>query len=260
MNHAAPRFGSLSRSLRVLARATALLALASAPTVFVPGAIPVVVADELSATEILRRADEVRNPGESYFLRVQVESSDRPGEPSEFEVSLLGNSKTLVRTLRPTRDRGRNLLMLNTQMWAYVPNLKRAVRVSLGQKLVGQAANGDISRMRWSGDYDAAVEKQDDKSWTLLLTGNKEGLTYAKVRVVVEKGTFHPLYAEYLTVAGNPLKKAQFTGYKDLIGRQRPTEIRIQDAVRPDDRSVIKVLEMEVRSFPASMFVPENLG
>jgi len=260
MNHAATRSGLLPRSLRVVARAAALLALASAASVFTPGAVPVVAADELSAAEILRRADEVRNPGESYFLRVQVESSDRPGEPAEFEVSLLGNSKTLVRTLKPTRDRGRNLLMLNTQMWAYVPNLKRAVRVSLGQKLVGQAANGDISRQRWSGDYDAAIEKQDDKSWTLLLTGNKEGLTYAKVRVVVAKGTFHPLYAEYLTVAGNPLKKAQFTGYRDMLGKQRPTEIRIQDAVRPDDRSVIKVLEMEVRSFPASMFSPDTLG
>lgn len=254
------RPGSPSRTLRVIARAAALIAIASAAPAFVPGAVPVVAADELSAAEILRRADEVRNPGESYFLRVQVESSDRPGEPAEFEVSLLGNSKTLVRTIKPTRDRGRDLLMLNTQMWAYVPNLKRAVRVSLGQKLVGQAANGDISRMRWSGDYDASIEKQDDKSWTLLLAGNKEGLTYAKVRVVVEKNTFHPLYAEYLTVGGNPLKKAQFTGYRDLLGKQRPTEIRIQDAVRPDDRSVIKVVDMEVRSFPASMFSPDTLG
>jgi len=113
--------------------------------------------------------------------------------------------------------------------------------------------------MRWSGDYNAVVEKQTDKHWTLMLTANKTGLTYAKIRVVVEKGTFHPKYAEYLTEGGKLLKKAQFTGYQEICGRQRPTEIRIQDAIREDDVSVIKLQTMEVRPFPASLFVPESL-
>jgi hypothetical protein len=241
------RFGCSAHLTRITARAAMLLALGLVGGAFVPDAVPVASAQELSASEILRRADEVRNPSDSFFLRVRVVSSDRPNEPSEFEVSLLGNDKTLVRTVKPSRDRGRNLLMRDTQMWAYIPNLKRAVRVSLSQKLVGQAANGDISRMRWSGDYDARIEKQDDKHWTLFLTGKKEGF-------------FPPVSAEYLSVAGKPLKKAQFTGYKDMLRRQRPTEIRIQDAVRPDDQSVLKVLQMEERKFPASLFVPENLG
>lgn len=260
MSHPPSRSGFLLRVLRTAARALVMASLACAASAFVPGAVTIASADEPSAAQILKRADEVRNPGESYFLRVQVSSSEGSGAPSEFEVSLLGNDKTLVRTLQPSRDRGRDLLMRGTQMWAFIPNLKRAVRVSLSQKLVGQAANGDISRMQWSGDYDAAIEKQDDKTWTIFLTGNKQGLTYAKVRVVIEKGSFHPLTAEYLTVAGSPLKKAQFAEYKDLLGRKRPTVIRIQDALRPADRSTIQVLDMQVRQFPASLFVPETLG
>ena len=151
------------------------------------------------------------------------------------------------------------MLMRGTQMWAYIPNLKRAVRVSLSQRLSGQAANGDISRMRWAGDYDARIEKENAKFWTLLLTAKKKGLTYSRVRAVIEKGTFHPLYAEYLTAGGKVLKKAQFTSYKELCGKERPTEIRIQDAVKPRQRSVIRVLEMRVKKFPASLFTPENL-
>jgi outer membrane lipoprotein-sorting protein len=212
---------------------------------------------KLSAAEILKRADDVRNPAESFFLRVRGVSTG--STPIELEVSLKGSTKTFIRTVEPKRKRGRNMLMRGTQMWAYIPNLKRAVRVSLGQRLSGQAANGDISRMRWAGDYDATIEKQDSKHWTLLLTANKKGLTYAKVRAVIEKGTFHPLYAEYLTSGGKVLKKAQFTAYKELCGKQRPTEIRIQDAVKPDERSVIHVLAMKVKSFPSSMFTPENL-
>lgn len=244
---------------RVFSPVLALILLAAVPAAVTVVAAPPARADETPAEEIVRRADEVRNPADSYYLRVLVTTSDRPDSPAEFEVSLQGNAKTLIKTVRPAKDRGRNLLMKGTDMWAYIPNLKRAVRVSLSQRLAGQAANGDISRMRWSGDYDARIERQDDKTWTLFLTANKAGLTYAKLRVVVEKGTYHPLRAEYLTIAGTPLKRAEFASYQELCGSVRPAEIRIQDAVRPDDRAVIRVLSMEVKSFPASMFVPEAL-
>jgi outer membrane lipoprotein-sorting protein len=252
----------LPHLLRTTARWLLALSAAAASLCVVPCAtepIAVAQAAEPTAAEILQRADDVRNPAESYFLRVQVVSSDKPDEPSEFEVSLLGSTKTLISTIKPRRDRGRNMLMRDTQMWAYIPNLKRAVRVSLSQRLVGQAANGDISRMRWTGDYNAAIESQNDRHWTLFLTGNKQGLTYAKIRVIIEKGTFHPLFTEYLTLNGRVLKKAQFTDYRELCGRMRPSEIRIQDAVRESDKSVIKVLAMEVRQFPASLFSPDNL-
>jgi hypothetical protein len=191
---------------------------------------------------------------------VIVECSDSPGNPSEFEVSTLGNTRTLNKLVRPVKDRGRGLLMVNEDMWAYVPNLKRAVRVSLSQRLVGQTANGDISRMRWSGDYTAKVEAQTDKEWTLFLEASKKGLTYDKVRLWVEKGTFHPLRAEFLTPQGKVLKRATYRAYKDLCGRVRPSEIEIVDAVKTDDKSLIKVAEMKVQNFPASMFVPETLG
>lgn len=216
-------------------------------------------ADELGPDEIVRRADEVRNPSESYFLKLTVTSADRPNEPSEFDVFITGNSKAVVRTVRPVRDRGRNLLMLDENMWVYVPNLKRAVRVSLNQRLVGQAANGDISRMRWAGDYSAILESETASQWQLLLTASKRGLTYEKVRVFIEKGSFHPLRAEYLTSGLRPLKTATFRAYKDLCGKVRPSEILIQDAVRPDDQSVLQVQQMELRSFPSSMYQPENL-
>ncbi len=210
-------------------------------------------AAELGPEEILKRVDEVRNPSESY--RMQVRISD-----SVFDVLLEGNSKTLVRTLEPARDQGRDMLMLGEEMWAYIPNLKRAVRVSLSQKLTGQAANGDISRMRWSGDYSAGVEKETADSWTLFLTATKKGLTYEKIRVTVEKKTFHPIKAEYLTGASKPLKRATFGGFKRIAGRIRPTELSIQSAVNQNDQSKIIVEAMEKKTFPSSQFNPQRLG
>ena len=217
-------------------------------------------AEKVAPVTILKRADDVRNPADSYLLKVKVTSSDRPDDPSEFEVSLQGNAHTLIKTIKPAKDHGRNMLMLGEEMWAYLPNLKRAVRVGLNQKLVGQAANGDISRMRWFGDYDAQVEAETDKEWRLLLTANKKGLTYESVRAWIEKKTFHPQRAEYLSLTGKVLKRAKWGDWRPLCGMVRPGELLIQDAVRPDDQSTIKVVAMEVRDFDSSIFSPDGIG
>lgn len=211
----------------------------------------------LDANEILSKADEIRSPSASFVMEVTIKSGD---ELSRFEVALKGKDKTMIRTLAPPRDKGRNLLMLGDDMWAYVPDLKRAIRVSLSQKLTGEAANGDIARVRWAGDYAAKIEKQDAKSWTLYLTATRRGLTYDKARVVVAKESFRPLSAEYLTLDGDLLKRAEFGAYRLLAGAERPAEIKIRDAARQDRLSVITIVSMTPQDLKDAEFQQANLG
>jgi hypothetical protein len=149
--------------------------------------------------------------------------------------------------------------MVDQDMWAYVPNLGRAVRVTLSQRLVGQAANGDICRNRWSGDYTPVIEAETPQAWTLFLTATKKGLTYEKIRLWIEKGTYHPLHAEFLTPAGKPLKRAEYRAYRPFANVNRPSVIHIEDALRPGDFSDVEIVEATPRQFPASIFYAENL-
>ncbi len=210
-----------------------------------------------TAESIIRKVDDIRNPAESYLMKVEIHDAE---EFSSYEVSIQGNDKTFIKTLEPPRDLGRNFLMLSEDMWAFIPNLKRAVRISLSQKLNGQAANGDISRMRWSGDYEATFEDENNpKEWKIFLTAKKKGLTYDKIRVWVEKGNFHPLHAEFLTLNEKPLKKVTYQDYKEMAGKVRPTGILIQDATHESKKSIIKIISMEIKKFPESIFNQNNL-
>ncbi len=112
----------------------------------------------IDADTILMKADEIRNPSHTYRMEVSVQSSD--GSHNRFEISIGGKDRSLIKTLKPRRDVGKNFLMIEENMWAYVPNINRSLRVSLNQKISGQASNGDISRMRWHGDYNATLEKE----------------------------------------------------------------------------------------------------
>ena len=207
--------------------------------------------------EILKESDEIRSPSGSFRMKVAVES---PGEETyEFEIQIGGKDASLIKTLLPKREIGKNFLMLDADMWAYLPNLRRAVRVTLNQKLTGQAVNGDIGRMRWYGDYKATIESQNQDQWTLFLTATRSGLTYDQIRLWIDKKNFHPIKGEYLTKTGKPLKRITFLEYRYLAGALRPVAMLIENIQKPSERSTLKILEMESAQFPAQHFTQANL-
>lgn len=209
----------------------------------------------LSPAEMVKKADEIRNPAESYEMKIKVETSENT---SVFQVFLKGQDKTLIVTKEPARDKGRNMLMLDRDFHAYVPNLKRSMRLSLAQKLSGQVANGDISRTRWYGDYDVSKEAETGEEVQLLLKGNKDNLTYAWVRLWLKKGTYAPMRAEYLGLNGKTvLKRASFEDYKKIAGAVRPGTLKIEDTNK--QVSYIRVLSMDPKSFSDSFFTVRNM-
>jgi outer membrane lipoprotein-sorting protein len=210
------------------------------------------------AADLLEEVDKYRNPSESYSMQVRIESSNEK-EPASFLVYLKGNNKTLTKVLGPKKNLGRNMLMIGENMWVYVPNIRRSVRVSLSQKLTGEAANGDISRMRWAGDYSHKIEKKDSKEWQLLLEATKKDLTYAKIRAWIDAKNKRPLKAEFLTLSGKVIKTATYEDYKKMLGMNRPTKIHIVDNLKKDQYSDIFIDKMENKSFPDSMFTEKSL-
>lgn len=210
------------------------------------------------ALDLLEEVDKYRNPSDSYLMQVKIISSNEKEEAS-FLVYLKGNNKTLIKVLGPKKNLGRNMLMIGENMWVHVPNIRRSVRVSLNQKLTGEAANGDISRMRWAGDYTHKIEKKGAKEWELFLEANKSGLTYSKIKVWIDAKDKRPLKAEFLTLSGKTIKTATYEDYQQTLGMNRPRKIHIVDNLKKDQYSNILIEKMENKNFPDSMFSEKSL-
>ena len=218
--------------------------------------LPTAKASEaLSADRLLKMADDVRNPSETFKMKIGVKTSSTD---QIFEVFLKGKEKTLVVIKSPAKDRGRNMLMLDRDFHAYIPNLKKSVRLSLAQKMSGEVSNGDIARTRWHGDYTASLEKEEGKEAVLFLEGNKPMLTYQKIRLWVDKQNARPSRAEFLGLDGKTiLKRARYTDYKSIAGNLRPTTLVIEDVT--GKASTISILEMEKSDLADSVFTLQNL-
>lgn len=211
--------------------------------------------ERLSPDLLLKMADDVRNPSEVYKMKIGVKTSSTD---QVFEVFLKGKDKTLVIVKSPAKDRGRNMLMLDRDFHAYIPNLKKSVRLSLAQKMSGEISNGDIARTRWHGDYTAKLERDEGEEAVIFLEGTKQMLTYSKIRLWVHKKNGRPSRAEFLGLDGKTiLKRAKYTAYKTIAGSLRPTELIIEDVTGKS--SSITILEMNPADLPDSLFTTQSL-
>ena len=111
----------------------------------------------VDAEAVLKHSDAYRNGWPSYVLHVKITNyeSDKADEEKLYEVSQKGTEKTYVEFMSP-REKGQHLLMLGDDMWVYLPDTSRPVRITPLERLSGDASNGDVARTNYAADYTPA--------------------------------------------------------------------------------------------------------
>ena len=215
-------------------------------------------ADE--ATDIVRRADLARRPGDSFVWKVTVTSYEGTKAPTtdSFEVFVKLPGRSFVKFVAPPRNVGRSLLGLGRDLWIYLPDAGKPVRIPLAQRLVGQVANGDLARVDYSGDYDASLlgsETVDRTACHVLdLKAKTKDVTYAAIKYWVSKQGRRPVKAEYYAGTGTLLKTGLFENFKETAGHLLATRLTLVDAIRKDKTSVLDYGEITIRDLPDKYF------
>jgi Outer membrane lipoprotein-sorting protein len=215
-------------------------------------------ADE--AADIVRDADRARRPGDSFIWKITITSQEAKKAPTVdgFEVYVKGNGRSFVKFVAPPRNLGRSLLALGRDLWIYLPDAGKPVRIPFSQRLVGQVANGDIARTDYAGDYDARLlgeESVDGVACHVLdLKAKTKDVTYAAIKYWVSKDGRRPAKAEYYAGTGTLLKTGFFDSFKEIAGHLLSTRLTLIDAIRTDKKSVLDYGEVTVRDLPDKYF------
>src|SRR3954451_9991967 len=143
-------------------------------------------ASAIDATALLKRSDSFRNGWPAFVTRVKITNfeSGKPDEEKLYEVSQKGTDKTYVEFMSP-REKGRHLLMLGDDMWIYLPDTSRPVRITPLQRLAGDASNGDVARTNSALDYTPLYLRREKvgniECHVLELTARRKGATYQRI-------------------------------------------------------------------------------
>ena len=233
------------------------------------------VAEAQSAQEIVVATDKVRNPDKPF--RSTLRLTEYVGGQERDHDSLILYSKedgatrqfrNLVQYVEPARDTGKRVLLDGHSLWFYDPNSKVSVRISAQQRLIGQAAIGDILTVNLAADYTASIvgtETIDDATrqprncWHLELKASNDLATYNRVEFWVEQGTFYPIKGKFYADSGRLLKIAYFRKFAQQLGAVRPTESIIIDAVDSSLATTATFGEYTYQEIPEAWFQRDYL-
>jgi outer membrane lipoprotein-sorting protein len=213
----------------------------------------------VDAQALLRQSDILRNGSASYVVHIKITNFEgaRQDEEHLYAVSQKGLDKTHVEFLS-AREKGRYVLMLGDDMWIYLPDTSRPVRITPLERLTGQASNGDVARTNYAYDYDAVYLRSekvgDTECHVLELTAKRKGSTYHKIEYWLRVEDARPVKAEFYLTSGKQTKSATFDAYLEEGGRTRLERMTIYDQIRKNSHSVMEYSGFEARELPDSLF------
>jgi outer membrane lipoprotein-sorting protein len=211
------------------------------------------------AEALLKRSDAFRNGWPAYVVNVKITTYEagRSDEEHLYEVSQKGTDKTYVDFMSP-REKGRHLLMLGDDMWVYLPDTSRPVRITPLERLTGDASNGDVARTNYAVDYSPVFlrnEKIGSVDCNVLeLTAKRKGATYQRVVYWLRTEDARPMRAEFYLTSGKHIKSATFDEYQAYGGKTLLHKLTLYDEIRHDSHSVLEYSEATQRNLPDKLF------
>ena len=218
------------------------------------------------AQALLAASDEVRNPSKPFaVLTTLIEyRGGKQTDASTLQVlskadPKSGQYRSLIRFVVPPRDANKLMLKSGNDLWFYDPSSQATIRISPQQRLLGQAANGDVVTVNLARDYRAELlgeeelvdgERVKRRTHKLALAASAPGVTYHRVEMWVEVGSTRPVRALFHSESGRLLKTAYYRKFAPQLGRERPTEMVIIDGLDPQWVTVMRYSEFAFREVP----------
>jgi len=215
---------------------------------------------QVSATddiELLRQVDRNLNPEsyESYRKLINIEPNGRQKEYILFTVKK-GKDRVAALFISPASEKGRSTLRLEDNMWLYIPNVGKPVRITSLQSVVGGVFNNsDILRLDYAEEYDVTIVKELGNEYLLHLKAKTNSVAYDQLRMWADKEKKLPNKIECLTATSMLIKTIYFKQIKDFGGGVvRPSVIETDSPLHKGYKSIMIFAGVKKREFKDEVF------
>ena len=217
-------------------------------------AAPVFAVD---GTELLKQVDRNLNPEsyESYRKLINIEPDGRKKEYTLFTVKK-GVDKVASLFIAPASEKGRSTLRVGDNMWFYIPNVGKPIRITSLQSVVGGVFNNaDILQLDYAAEYDVEKVEEQGTEYLLHLKAKTKTVAYDRIRLRADKEKKLPTKIECLTEAGMLIKTLYFKDVKDFgNGILRPAVIETDSPLYKNYKSIMILAKIKARDFKDEVF------
>jgi outer membrane lipoprotein-sorting protein len=230
-----------------------------------------VIGQQLSATEIIRKADEKFN-GEKSGYSVMTMTIVRPTwqRTVEFKSWSLDDDYALTLITDPARDKGQSFLKRGNEMWSWNPAISRLIKLPpsmMSQGWMGSDYTNDdiLKESSVVKDYTHAIEGEEDvdgrNCYRIKLTALADADVLWGYQVWwVDKQEFIVLRAELYDEDGYLVRTERGSELKVLDNRLIPTLIELVPAETEGNKTLIRIVEMKFNiAIDESFFSQQNM-
>ena len=211
----------------------------------------------IDGTQLLKQIDRNLNPEsyEMYRKLINVEPNGRKMEYTFYSVKK-GLDKIAGLFLAPASDKGRSTLRLGDNMWLYIPNVGKPIRITSLQSVIGGIFNNsDILSLDYSAEYDVEKVEEAGNEYLLYLKAKTKTVAYDRLKFWADKNKKLPTKIECLTEASMLIKTLYFKDIKDFEGGiVRPSVLETDSPLYKGYKSIMLFAKIKQRDFKDEVF------
>lgn len=215
------------------------------------------------AQDILVQIDKNMAPGssESYKKLINIEPD---GSKKEFLLyqARKDSDKMVSAFLQPESEKGRTTLRVGDNMWLYLPEVGKAIRITSMQSVIGGVFNNaDIMRLDFSAEYDVVTQSEQEDEITVETKAKTETVAYDKLIIKVDKKTVTPKEIKCYSSTGMLIKTLYYKDIKDFgNGIIRPALVETDSPLYKGYKSVMIYGKITPKEFSDEAFTLDNLS
>jgi Outer membrane lipoprotein-sorting protein len=225
--------------------------------------ILVLPAAALDGNEILLQVDRNLQP-ESYEMYRKLINIEPDGSEKEFVLYSVkkGQDKMVALFLSPASEEGRATLRLGENMWLYIPNVGKPLRITSLQSVVGGVFNNsDILRLDYSSEYDAEILEETADKYTLTCKAKSSTIAYDRLKMEVDKKTMVPVNIECYAASDMLIKTLYYKDIKDFgNGVNRPSVLETDSPLYKGYKSVMIYAKINKKKLADEVFTLNYLS
>ncbi|MBW1893541.1 MAG: outer membrane lipoprotein-sorting protein [Deltaproteobacteria bacterium] len=211
----------------------------------------------LDGNEMLEKVDRNLNP-ESYEMYRKLIDIEPDGSKKEFVMYSVKKGKDKISSvfLSPASEKGRSTLRIGENMWLYIPNVGKPIRITSLQSVTGGVFNNsDIMRVDYSSEYNCEKVESTDDGHILHLKAKTNAVAYDSVKMRVYGKRLLPDKLECFASSGMLIKTLYFKKVKDFGGGiVRPAVIETDSPLYKGYKSMIIFAKVKERDLPDEVF------
>jgi len=213
-------------------------------------------AQQISATDIIRKADEKFN-GEKSSMMVMTMTIVRPTwkRSVEFKNWSLGREFALTLITAPAKDLGQTFLKRGNEMWNWNPSINRLIKLPpsmMSQGWMGSDYTNDdiLKESSVVNDYTHEIIGEEailDRScYKIKMTAKEDAAVIWGHQIRwIDKKDFLVLKAELFDEDGVLVRTETGSEIRTMDGRIIPTRLELIPAEEPGNKTLVDIMEVK---------------